>query len=79
MSPYPHHVIELARGLRKRSTPAEKILWKRLRNRGVGGLKFKRQKHIGRYRVDFYCDKLKLALEVEGGFTIWKFKRIMIE
>ncbi|MFH0934278.1 MAG: DUF559 domain-containing protein [Pseudomonadota bacterium] len=31
------------------------------------GLKFKRQKPIGRYIVDFVCMELKLIIEVDGG------------
>jgi len=30
-------------------------------------LKFRRQHTIGRYTVDFYCDQLKLIIEVDGG------------
>jgi very-short-patch-repair endonuclease len=52
--------------LRKRSTPAEEILWQYLRNRRLNGLKFYRQFPIGRYITDFYCDELKLAIELEG-------------
>ena len=63
---YPRYIIEVARNLRKRSTPAEKILWSYLRHRNLANLKFMRQFPIGRYVVDFYCDKLKLIVELEG-------------
>jgi very-short-patch-repair endonuclease len=64
---YPHYLIELARGFRKNSTPAEDILWERLKNRKLAGLKFRRQEHIGRFIVDFYCHELMLVVELEGG------------
>ena len=67
MKAYAQYIIKLARALRKCSTVAEKMLWKKLRNRSLGGLKFKRQHPIERYIVDFYCDELKLIVEVEGG------------
>jgi very-short-patch-repair endonuclease len=62
----PVYVGVLAIGLRKRQTPAEQILWNALRNRAVNGHKFRRQHPLGRYILDFYCAKLRLALEVDG-------------
>ncbi|MAT45224.1 MAG: restriction endonuclease [Anaerolineaceae bacterium] len=57
---------ELARRLRKQATPAEKILWHRLWNKQLNGLKFRRQHPIGKYVVDFYCADLRLIIEVDG-------------
>lgn len=67
MKKYSHEVIELARELRQRQTKAEGLLWNRLRRHQLCGLKFKRQHRIGNFIVDFYCDELKLVIEVEGG------------
>ena len=39
-----------------------------VRNRGLLGLKFRRQHRIGRYMVDFYCAELRLVVEVDGGY-----------
>ncbi len=62
--PYDHNLIELAQGMRKNPTPAEKILWEEyLRNLSVRIL---RQKPIDRFIVDFYCASVKLAIEVDG-------------
>ena len=52
--------------LRRNSTEAEMILWKRLRNKQFHDLKFFRQYGIGHYIADFYCPKMKLAIEVDG-------------
>jgi len=56
-----------ARFLRKQSTLAEKILWERLRNRQLNGLKFRRQQVIDGFIADFYCETAKLVVEVDGG------------
>lgn len=53
--------------LRKNQTDAEKILWSRLRNRQLNGVKFFRQYSIGRFIVDFYSPKHRLAIEIDGG------------
>jgi len=66
MTAYPHYIIDVARILRQRSTEAEKLMWERLRNRKLDGLKFNRQHPFGRYIADFYCAKLRLVVELEG-------------
>ena len=52
--------------LRNEMTPAEKKLWYYLKNKQLGGYKFRRQQGIGQYIVDFYCPRLKLIIEVDG-------------
>ena len=56
-----------ARILRKAETEAEKLLWKELKNRKCGGLKFRRQHPFGKFVLDFYCHERALAVEVDGG------------
>ena len=63
---YPSYIVGLARQLRQRPTPTEEILWTRLRNRKLGGAKFRRQHPLGRYVPDFYCHEASLAVELEG-------------
>jgi very-short-patch-repair endonuclease len=58
--------LELARDLRRRMTPQEKILWHALRNDALGALHFRRQQVIAGYVVDFYCASAKLAVEIDG-------------
>jgi adenine-specific DNA-methyltransferase len=53
--------------MRHELTWAEKILWKRLRDRKVEGLKFRRQQPMGNYILDFYCADAKMAVELDGG------------
>ncbi len=52
--------------MRKQPTVAEKVLWNRLRNRQLKGLKFRRQHPIDRFIVDFYCREAGLVIEVDG-------------
>jgi len=52
--------------LRKDSTTAEKILWKELKGKKLGGLKIRRQHGIGLYIVDFYESKTKTVIELDG-------------
>jgi very-short-patch-repair endonuclease len=60
-------IQEQARQLRKEMTPAEQILWDRLRGRRFQGLKFRRQHPLGRFIVDFYCAEHRLVIELDGG------------
>ena len=54
------------RSLRRNITDGEYALWYWLRNNELG-YKFRRQVNIGSFIVDFYCHKLKLIIEVDGG------------
>ena len=58
--------IETARRLRRGSTPPERVLWKHLRGRRLGGMKFRRQVAMGPYVADFYCAEANLVVEVDG-------------
>jgi len=52
--------------LRSNMPKAEVILWSKLKGKGLMGYKFRRQYSIGSFVIDFYCPKLKLAIEVDG-------------
>jgi very-short-patch-repair endonuclease len=62
----PGQKFALARQLRRAATPAERYTWSLLRNRGVLGLKFRRQHVLHGFIVDFYCAAERLVLELEG-------------
>lgn len=57
-----HH----ARELRNNSTFSEVLIWEELKNRKMLGYKFLRQKPIGYFIADFFCNKLKLVIEIDG-------------
>jgi very-short-patch-repair endonuclease len=58
--------FEAARILRRNMTLAEKIIWKKLRNKNLLDARFRRQHPINIFIVDFYCHKLKLVIEIDG-------------
>ena len=62
--PYNPRLIERAKELRKNMTSAEKKLW-------IGFLRqfryrFRPQRPIDNYIVDFYCASLKCVIEIDG-------------
>jgi len=65
---YKKELVERARELRNTSTPAEKKMWEEiLKNREITGYKFTRQKPLDGFIADFYCSKLLLVVEIDGG------------
>ena len=54
------------RTLRQTETAPEALLWQRLRNGRLEGLKFRRQHSVGVYILDFYCPACHLAIELDG-------------
>lgn len=75
--PYNTNLKEFSRNLRSHQTLGETLLWMRLQKRQVGGYQFNRQKPLGNYIVDFYCKKLQLVIEVDGGSH--HFEEIMVK
>ncbi len=64
--PYNPKLKELARQLRNNSTKAEVILWLKLKGKQMYGYDFHRQKPINNFILDFFCNELMLAIEVNG-------------
>ena len=56
-----------ARELRRNPTDAERRPWLLLRDRRLGGFRFRRQVPIGSYIADFACLAERLVIEVDGG------------
>ena len=65
---------EQRKALRKNMTPAEALLWRALKGRGAGGLKFRRQQGIGPYILDFYCPERQLGIELDGSSHNHKYE-----
>ena len=68
-------IRNIVRRLRRNQTGEEKILWEYLRKRRLNGYRFLRQYPLFYDRslcdqrffvVDFYCPKLKIAIELDG-------------
>jgi very-short-patch-repair endonuclease len=51
--------------LRNEATEQEVVLWKHLKNSGLGH-KFRRQHSVGNFVLDFYCPEKLLAIELDG-------------
>ncbi|MCB0731458.1 MAG: DUF559 domain-containing protein [Ignavibacteriae bacterium] len=64
--PYNPKLKQLARDLRNNSTKSEIILWTYLKGKQIKGYDFHRQKPIGNYIIDFFCNELMLAIEIDG-------------
>ena len=57
--------LQRAKELRRKMTPAEKILWEELRANKLG-VHFRRQQVVQGFIVDFYCHQAGLVVEVDG-------------
>jgi very-short-patch-repair endonuclease len=60
-------VFKLAKELRKNETVAEKVLWSKINRNQIIGLQFRRQHPINMFIADFFCAKIKLVIEIDGG------------
>lgn len=52
--------------LRSKLPLQEVLVWLIIKGGQLNGHKFRRQCSIGRYVVDFYCPRAKLAIEIDG-------------
>ena len=67
--PYNQSLMEYARQNRNNPTKAEGLLWHVvLKGRGFLGYKFRRQKIINSFILDFYCPQLLFGIEIDGGY-----------
>ena len=64
---YTAKTLQYAQAMRQSQTNAEGLLWYYLRNKQLGGYKFRRQQPIGPYIADFACLPEKLLIEIDGG------------
>ena len=56
------------RDLRKGGTSAEASMWTMIKSKQIQGLQFRRQFSVDDFILDFYCPKLKLAIELDGDY-----------
>jgi len=57
---------QLRKDLRNNMPKAELALWYNLQRKQIKNCKFRRQYSIGKFVVDFYAPKYKLAIEIDG-------------
>src|SRR5688500_13027798 len=60
-------LLQHAKRMRSTATDAEALLWRHLRGKRFSGYKFKRQKPVGAFIVDFVCLRCNLVIEADGG------------
>lgn len=60
---------EFAKKLRRNQTRCEKLVWQKLHAKQLG-VRFTRQRVLFGWIVDFYCGKIALAIEIDGGTHI---------
>ena len=63
---YSKKTLNFAKELRKSQTNAEGLLWYYLKNKQLGGYKFRRQQPIDQYIIDLVCFEKKLIVELDG-------------
>ena len=64
-------VFRNAQNLRDAMTETETKLWSYLKTKPKGH-KFRRQHPIAGFILDFYCHKLRLSVEIDGGYHLKK-------
>ena len=64
--PYNPRLKQFSRDLRNHGQRSEALLWRCLKGKKTGYL-FLRQRPILNYIADFFCYKLKLVVEIDGG------------
>ena len=70
--PYNPKLREFAKQLRNNSTLSEVLLWKQIKGNALG-VEFKRQVPMLEYIVDFYCQEIGLAIEVDGNIHDFRY------
>ncbi len=64
--PYNADLKSLARSLRQSGNVSEAMFWNKVKKRQFKGYQFKRQKIIGNYIVDFFCEDCRVVIEIDG-------------
>jgi very-short-patch-repair endonuclease len=56
-----------AKRMRREPTDAEARFWHYAKNRGIDGMKFRRQAPLLGFIVDFLCSAHRIVVEIDGG------------
>jgi very-short-patch-repair endonuclease len=65
---YNKELILVAQKNRNNPTPAENKFWEEIISNKQTGFKFRRQKTIESFILDFYCSELLLCIEIDGEY-----------
>ncbi|MBR6076931.1 MAG: DUF559 domain-containing protein [Paludibacteraceae bacterium] len=61
-------MLAVRRMLRNNQTPAERMMWKVLKNKQILGIQFRRQFSVDGYILDFFAPSVNLCIELDGDF-----------
>jgi very-short-patch-repair endonuclease len=61
--------------MRRDSAYVENLFWQEIRDRKLGGFKFRRQVPVGPYYADYLCAPKKVIVELDGGVHKLKLER----
>jgi very-short-patch-repair endonuclease len=64
---YLEELRPISRSNRKNPTKAESLFWEIILRNDKTSYRFLRQKPLDHFILDFYCSKLLLAIEIDGG------------
>lgn len=64
--PYNPKLKKLAKRLRNDSTKSEAFLWNYLKGKQILGFDFHKQRPVDNFIIDFFCQELYLAIELDG-------------
>ena len=70
--PYNPKLREFTKQLRNNSTLSEVLLWKQIKGKALG-VEFKRQVPMLEYSVEFYCQEIGVAIEVDGNIHDFRY------
>jgi very-short-patch-repair endonuclease len=68
-------IDQRAKELRHNPTPAEALLWARLRGHQLNGYKFRRQHPLGQFIADFCRPACRLIVELDGPIHLRQIQR----
>ena len=71
---YNKHLKKYSQQNRKHQTETEWKFWNLVLKKDMTWYRFLRQKPIWNYILDFYCDKLKLWIEIDDKSHDWKWE-----
>ncbi len=63
-------LFKFAQRMRFAPTEGEKAMWNLLKSESFNAHKFRRQHPIATFIADFYSHKLKMVIEIDGGYHV---------
>jgi len=62
-------IFQIAERLRRDMTTTEKMIWEKVSDKQLG-VRIRRQHPIWKFIADFYCHKVRLVIEIDGGIHL---------